>query len=257
VKTLSNDALAILSSEVAVDGCEVRLTGGQLDRKLYVEVNAALEAIGGKWNRSKKAHIFAGSSSPVDALDEILVDGGFHDKKRDLEQFFTPLALAKDVVKKADVAGKTVLEPSAGLGALALEAVRHEARAVTCFEIDPGSEKILKGLFKNVPNRCKVSVAPADFMALNLGDMRWDRVVMNPPFSKQQDITHVTRAYGLLAPKGRLVAIMAAGTKSRDNTAAKTFRDLVSSCGKVEDLPDGSFKESGTDVRTILVTLEN
>jgi hypothetical protein len=27
---------------------------GQLDRKLYVAVNKALEAIGGKWNRSAK-----------------------------------------------------------------------------------------------------------------------------------------------------------------------------------------------------------
>jgi hypothetical protein len=37
---------------------------------------------------------------------------------------------------------------------------------------------------------------------------------------------------------------------------ALDLRTLIRRCGSVEPLPDGSFSESGTDVRTVLVTLE-
>ena len=50
IKKLSDDVLSILST-AQIDGFTVRLICGQLDRKLYLDVNAALEAIGGKWNR--------------------------------------------------------------------------------------------------------------------------------------------------------------------------------------------------------------
>ena len=39
----------------------------------------------------------------------------------------------------------------------------------------------------------------------------FDRILMNPPFSKAQDIGHITRAADMLNPGGRLVAICAAG----------------------------------------------
>ena len=71
-KKLSAAALAVLEG-VRIVGREVRITDGQLDRKLYVEVNAALEALGGAWNRKAKAHIF--DQDPSDALDQVLVDG--------------------------------------------------------------------------------------------------------------------------------------------------------------------------------------
>ena len=38
----------------------VYLPLGQLDRKTYSAVNKCLEAIGGKWSRKEKGHIFEG-----------------------------------------------------------------------------------------------------------------------------------------------------------------------------------------------------
>jgi len=253
MKLLSASALNVLSSGVAITGNALTLTCGQLDRKLYLEVNAALEAIGGTWNRKQKAHLF--EESPEDALDQILVDGGFHDVKRDLNQFFTPPALAREIVQRAKVEGMSVLEPSAGDGALAIECIRQGAKRLMCIEPHPTT-------FEKLDKRLTAERFPAwwhcgDFMQHDIND-KYDRVVMNPPFARQQDIDHVLRAFDLLKKGGTLTAIMSAGTKDRSNKKAVDFRALVKQAhGTIESLPDGSFKESGTNVRTVLVTMRH
>ena len=85
---------------------------------------------------------------------------------------------------------------------------------------------------------------------------KFDRVVMNPPFNKARaDIHHVLHAFKFLKKGGRLVAIMPSGVRFRDDKLTNEFRDLVLSCGTIEDLPEQSFKESGTLVNTVLVIL--
>jgi|SRR5271155_1773911 len=249
MKTLSAAAITALEGAVITNN-ELRLTG-KLDRKVYVEVNAALEGIGGEWNRKAKAHLF--TDPPADALDQILVDGGFHDAKRDFQQFFTPAVLAERVVKLASVKGKTVLEPSAGEGALAAEALRQGATLVQAIEVHEATFDKCRAAI--VPSKSqKVSVIRADFLDWST-KTRFDCVVMNPPFARQQDIVHVIRAFELLAPKGKLVSIMSAGAKFRTTRAAQDFRALVDRHGTMEDLPESSFRQSGTDVRAVLVTL--
>ena len=83
MKQLSQAALSVLEAGLSLNDRNVTIKA-QLDRKLYTEVNAALEALGGKWNRSAKAHVFA--ESPEDVLERILLDGGFHDAKQELQQ---------------------------------------------------------------------------------------------------------------------------------------------------------------------------
>jgi predicted RNA methylase len=247
-KKLSDAALDVLSSGVEITGSELRITR-PLDRKLYVEVNAALEALGGKWNRKAKAHMF--DEAPVDALDQILIDGEFTDRKRAFEQFFTPPALAKIVVERADVKGKIVLEPSAGHGALAREIVAQGARYVDVVEKD---EKCLPFLSDIPISLCRV---PRDFMTW-AAEGPYERVVMNPPFSRQQDIAHVMHAFSMLKRAGgRLVAIMAAGVGFRTDRRTREFNEFVTANrGTIEKLPEQSFNESGTNVNTVLVTME-
>ena len=99
---------------------------------------------------------------------------------------------------------------------------------------------------------------------LELGDFlkaapvqKFDRVVMNPPFSRQADIDHVTHAARFLKPGGRMVAIMSAGTIFRQNSKAVAFRGWLEALGgTLEDLPDGAFKASGTMVRTCIVSFD-
>jgi|ERR1043166_2548251 hypothetical protein len=46
---------------------------GQLDRKIYQSINKILENLGGKWNRSAKAHLFP--EDPSAAIDQIIQTG--------------------------------------------------------------------------------------------------------------------------------------------------------------------------------------
>jgi len=109
---IGNDVADILAnSEVA--GNKLYLPDGQLDRKMYMAVNKILVAIGGKWNRKEKAHLFGG---PVDAvLEEILLTGQYINAKTEYQFFETPEDLARRLVDMADIQEwETCLEPSAG-----------------------------------------------------------------------------------------------------------------------------------------------
>ncbi len=86
---------------------------------------------------------------------------------------------------------------------------------------------------------------------------RYDRIVMNPPFEKGQDVGHVIHAYELLKPGGRLVSIMSPAIKFNQQRKYTEFRQFLEEHnGWYEDLPADAFKESGTGVQTVLVVLD-
>ncbi|ARV58058.1 hypothetical protein BZZ01_04895 [Nostocales cyanobacterium HT-58-2] len=165
--------------------------------------------------------------------------------------FPTPDRLADHVIETADIKpGMKVLEPSAGKGSL-VDAVKRkhgEDVDVTAVEVNSKLADILKAKGYN-PNQ-------ADFLDLKDGD--FDRIIMNPPFENGQDVEHVRHAYDLLAPGGKVVAIMSEGSFFRSDRKSEEFRDWLSSRGKAEKLPEGSFKTSDnpTGVSTRLVVLE-
>jgi len=101
----------------------------------------------------------------------------------------------------------------------------------------------------------KFSIHQVDFLATTPSPT-FDRVIMNPPFTKRADIEHVLHAYKFLAPGGRLVAIMSAGVMFRGDMKSVRFRDLVTTHGgSIAPLPEGSFKAAGTSVNTAVVTI--
>jgi len=175
-----------------------------------------------------------------------------------VDQLFpTPRGLARMVVWKAGVAGKRVLEPSAGVGALVQEAQRQGAESIVAVDVSWPCVRALMRIEKRPGQR--LSVHHADFLALDadaLGGL-FDVVTMNPPFANGQDMAHVTHAFDrFLAPGGHLVAIMSEGVRFRTDAKTDAFRRLVDARGTIEPLPDGSFLAVGTGVRTVLVTLE-
>jgi predicted RNA methylase len=252
-KKLSHAAVDVLAS-MACEGNLARITAGQLDRILYLEVNGALEALGGKWVRKLKAHAFDGD--PLDAIDQVVVDGQFSDAKRDFEVFETPLHLAEEVVEQAGVKDyDLVLEPSAGTGAL-IDAVYTRSPLAQVFAVEVQPSLVAKLQTRNwVTGTNRLIVHTGDFLALE-PQPRYRCCVMNPPFSRQKDIDHVVQALRWLAPGGKLVAIMSAGTGFRTNRKAADFRSLVDSLGgSIEPIAPGAFKSSGTMVNTVLVEM--
>lgn len=159
--------------------------------------------------------------------------------------------LAARVVEAADIEpGRcTILEPSAGLGNL-LDAVpdldeRIAVGNVVAVEVNAQLAQCLR-------DRLGCNVHAADFLTLNGGLGKFDRVIMNPPFENGADIKHIRHALSFLLPGGRLVAICANGPRQRE--ALKSLAE--ESGGYWEDLPAGSFATAGTNVNTALVVIE-
>ena len=240
-KQIDKETLAILS-RVTVEGNNVLLTCGQLDRKQYKAVNNVLSDIGGEWNRKAKAHIF--TIDPNEALEQVLLSGEIVQPKK-YGYFPTPPELARRIIELAEVKdGQLILEPSAGQGGI----VDHLSGVkVDCVELLPENIKVLK-------NKEHFVLHEGDFIKL---DPRpdYDRVIMNPPFEKQADISHVLHAFKFLKTGGKLVSIMASSVTFRDNRKTVDFREVVSRCGRIEENPSGSFKASGTMVNTVTVVL--
>lgn len=250
-KRLGDDVLSVISA-CEVTGNSVRITG-QLDRKLYERVNEALEHLGGKWSRKLRAHDFG--EDPTAAIEGLLISGEIT-RARDVLGFFpTPPDLVARLFGAFPSASRAViLEPSAGNGAIVDAAVARGC-SVVALEID---EKRAAGLAAKYGPSTGVRVERADFMAWDT-ELRFDWVVMNPPFAQQQDIDHVTRAFRLLKPGGQLAAIMSASVMFRQNNKSRAFRDLLGGEGRgeIEQIEDGAFRSSGTSVRTVLVRMQS
>lgn len=213
----------------------------QLDRKLYVEVNKALTAMGGKWDRKRIGHVFPDDPRP---LVEGLLENGHLVVERD-GFFQTPLPVIERMFRLAAPHSR-VLEPSAGMGAIAKE-VRKSA-AVTqlvCVEKNPQRAEHLRR--QGFETFCE------DFLLWQ--DSRvFDTVYMNPPFEENQDIRHIQRAYQHLKYNGDLVSVVSNGAFSNGTKIRQKFLEWLDSVeAHVEDLPEGSFKESGTMVRAKIV----
>lgn len=237
----------------------------KLDRKLYTEVNKVLEALGGKWSRKDKAHTF--EKNPTETLDAVIESGEVTtEKEKGLDFFPTPRDLARELVALAGAKkGQTVLEPSAGIGNIAVAAMAAGGE-VTAVEIDPDRALVLEdalkilrsGTYGTPTGLPSFSVRVGNFLDMDSATslLKFDAVVMNPPFSKRQDLAHVRHAYRFVAPGGVLVAVMSAGVKFRQDRLATEFRALVESeGGEITDLPDESFRESGTGVRAVVVRI--
>lgn len=226
------------------------LTHGQLDRKLYVKVNTVLEAFGGKWNRKLKGHIF-----PTDPRVNIL--SVIYNGKLTIEKdgfFETPENVVIRMYTMLERIPELVLEPSAGRGAIVRVVNRLYSELPGVKELDwflieknPERFKYLKDTFKCL-GWC------GDFLEYYDNPV-FDTILMNPPFELQQDILHVEHAYKLLKAEGELVSVMSKGFTFRDNKKSREFRRFVEQNGYWEDLPEGSFTESGTNVNTVLVYL--
>ncbi|MCC7376975.1 MAG: DUF3560 domain-containing protein [Verrucomicrobiales bacterium] len=174
--------------------------------------------------------------------------------------FPTPPELARQAASIAQIgAGQRVLEPSAGTGELVKAVIDWCTGAdlvkIVAVEVNPQLAQVLRTrrdrtLYANDSN---YRVVEADFLSCN-GDLgTFHRVLMNPPFSNGADIKHIQHAAHFLKPGGILVAFCANGPRQQE--ILKPWAEA--SGGSYHELPDGSFKASGTNVRTALLKFIN
>ena len=246
--------LAILS-RATFEGGVLKLPP-HLPRADYVAANTVLMALGGKWSRQAKGHTF-GTRDAEDlatALGRAIETGTVTDTKKALEQFYTPTEVAVDVARWAVEPGDHVLEPSAGQGSLVAAALDAGALSVTALDVDEANVVALRSLNDK---RGGIEVFNRDFLyfAAHHEAEPFDAVLMNPPFSRNQDIAHVRAAWNLLRPGGRLAAITSPHWTFAQDAASQAFRDWFNGSvdGSWTELPEGTFKDAGTLVRTVLI----
>ncbi|QTD43566.1 SAM-dependent methyltransferase [Ottowia testudinis] len=212
----------------------------------YARIKALILAAGGVYTRNGFQF---GAAIDVKAVLTRLRGGEKPNPKKARQAFFTPEDLAAETVAWAaeylgDLAGKRMLEPSAGEGALA-EPARAAGAKVLAVENHGPSAQILRDKGFEVVER--------DFLSLSLADVGlFDGVIANPPFTKDQDITHVIHMWRFLRPGGVLVSLTSPGWRTGRTKAQRNFRAFVDNIGaEVKALPAGAFKASGTNVSVL------
>jgi len=231
-----------------VEGNIIKLPDTQLDRKEYLEVKKALELIGGKW-KGGKVFGFVFKADPTDLLNQI-ANGENRNLKKEFQFFATPSDLAEKLVYYADLKNHdTILEPSAGQGAI-IEHINKQCDVVPeCFELMETNKMILN------KTDLKFDLIGDDFLKSN--GKEYSKIIANPPFSKNQDITHVYKMFEKLARGGRIVTIMSKHWQNSTNKKETQFREFLEELNaEITDINSGEFKESGTSIATVIVTIE-
>lgn len=161
----------------------------------------------------------------------------------------TPPQVIAEMLKMSDIAGKIVLEPSAGTGNIVDYLKAHGAKSVLACEINDK--------FRSILHR-KCEVVGEDFLRLRAEDVSHiGMIVMNPPFSTVRQ--HLLHAWEV-APGGCEV-ISLANTGLLENSyydkEKKRILEIVEQYGSHEEIGN-AFADSAerqTDVRVSIIRL--
>lgn len=155
---------------------------------------------------------------------------------KDLQYYPTPKAVVERVLSSLCIrSGEKVLEPSCGCGRI-MDGLRERGAIVQGFEVSCDRARQAKDKGHSVVCGNFLEQPP---------EAIYDRVVMNPPFYRKHYAKHVNHALKFLKEGGVLTAILPA--------TARYDHGLLS--GRWQDLPVGSFSESGTNVNTTVLTI--
>lgn len=211
----------------------------------YDSIKHIVESMGGHWREKLNGFVFY-TGYIHKTLDHMW---------REENQFFpTPENLSNRVVELSGIRNMVgvplkILEPSAGSGALLRKLPLSSKHTYTVIEPEEKNVTILEGLGFKV-NACTFE----EYCRTHKN--KFTHVIMNPPFSHSRDIKHVMMAYDLLEDGGRLVAIVSENSMYYKNEHSERFRNWLKEVGaSIETTAPGSFKESGTMVDTVIITV--
>ncbi|MEM8986682.1 MAG: DUF4942 domain-containing protein [Pseudomonadota bacterium] len=174
---------------------------------------------------------------------------------KDLQFYPTPEGVVDRLMDLAHLhEGVTVLEPSAGTGAI-VKAAAERGASVRAVEIHGARAAAISAL-----NMQNVDVNCANFLQMPV-DVSFDLVLMNPPFYGTHWIDHVCHAFAFLKPGGRLLTILPAtaelGESARHKAFHKWAKDNAASWAApvFRDLPPESFASVGARINTVILEL--
>ncbi|MGH7743399.1 MAG: methyltransferase [Candidatus Dormibacteria bacterium] len=233
------------------------------DRKVWIQVGRTLERLagGGRWDRKAQAYVY--QRDPREDLERVtgsrVIPPPCATRDKELSYWATPPALAKELVAGLPLdPGHCVLEPSAGDGAL-VRAVReqHPQARVTAVEPDPARWTVLSAQFA-LSDGIVWPATTFEEYAADAAGVRFDAVVMNPPFTlrgrRYAWAEHLVLAWGLLRPGGYLRAIVPSSVgygRQRHIALARSVIEYAG--GSWRAAGDGAFRGSGTGVHALIV----
>lgn len=237
---VSEEVICVLRG-MEIDGNMCRITD-VLPREIYTKTAKVLKAMGGKWVSAKKCTVFPEGTDVSGTISQIIASREFISLQQEYQFFPTPDALAVQLIELAGIdEGDRCLEPSAGRGNIA-----KYMPGCDCIELNPDNAAYLTANGFNV--------IASDFMEFVPPESGYDVIVMNPPFCKGQDAAHVTKAISIA--RKCVVAVMSGSTLWRQDKVYREFRELVERHGGyLRELPQDSFKESGTAASTCVAVV--
>lgn len=186
------------------------------NKHIREEAEAVLESIGGVRVAGNGWGYWRFDYNPSPVINQIVASGCIPDNK--VHQFYPTRPNVAQMVIRLAAIGPTdrILEPSAGLGGLADFLPKERT---LCVEVSRLRCQVLEAKGH--------TVVCADFLAWatenHLAGRSFDRIVMNPPFDQGQWRAHLEASADLLAPSGRLVAILPQGAQRFDKLLPEGF----------------------------------
>lgn len=176
---------------------------------------------------------------------------GKRDSREGIDYYPTPEPLGYKMSEWGNIGeGESVLEPSAGHGAIA----RYVPRENPLTAIEPSQRLFSKLQLKAGGNGRKFeNTIFENYNVVNKHDV----VLMNPPFGTggRLAVDHVAKAFQHLEEGGRIVAIIPRG--STDNKFDKWYSEQKNAVVTAEiGLPDITFQRAGTSVRCRVVVID-
>lgn len=174
-----------------------------------------------------------------------------------IDYFATPEPLGLKMTEWANVrGGESVLEPSAGHGAIARWIPENATRTA----IEPSNE-----LVSRLAMAFDGTIKQQTFEDLHISN-KYDAIVMNPPFGRggKTAIEHLDKATRHLRDGGRVVAIIPRGPAAdgrfdkwlyEEDAKGRMVRPDLNLVASI-DLPSATFERAGTSVRARVVVLD-
>lgn len=239
-----------LVEQMFIDGFKLVLpTSVRFDKREYSDLKTLLLKSGGTYKSN--AFIF---KEPAQDIYDRLLGGEDLDFKKKFQYFPTPEKLADKLVELANIKpGDSILEPSAGQGAIIRAINKVCDNIVDYFEIMDFNVKTLETIIDN--GDLHAQYVGRDFLLGNTS-YKYDKIIANPPFSKNQDIDHIRQMWKHLNFNGRIVTVCSQHWTFSTGTKELAFKDWLSNVKhELIEVKAGTFKESGTNIATYILII--
>lgn len=232
----------------------------QLDRKQYLNIDEVLNTIWLIWNKWKKAHIaeWLTKEDLINSLDDIVDTWEVETLQETIKKFQfypTPKEVAKYLVELADIKNdESILEPSAWKWNIINEIPAYVSELVAVELNKENYDYLIKTYIQDEKNR----YSNCDFLDFrkwleNYDNMKFDKIIANPPFSKSQDVKHILHMYELLNNWWTIVSIASNWITFKE---WKLYDELRKLNPEIIELPEWSFKNSWTMVNTVIIRIK-